>query len=88
MPGRETDRDIHIETLNRIEQEVKDLADAVYGNDREGRDGLIKDMKVVHVFILKWDKREYLVRWIALLLGSNLFLTILGFAFMLLTGGG
>jgi hypothetical protein len=44
-------------------------------------------MKVVHTFILKWDKREYTVRAFFILVTSNLVLTVLGLIFTFLVGG-
>jgi hypothetical protein len=69
-----------LEAVDRIESQLEQLDDAVFGDERQGRDGLIRDMKVVHAFILKWDKREYTVRAIILLLSSNLILTLLTLA--------
>jgi hypothetical protein len=66
--------------VTRIERQLDGLDDAVFGDDRQGRDGLIKDMKVVHAFILKWEKREYTIRAVILLLSSNLVLTLLTLA--------
>jgi hypothetical protein len=69
-----------IGAVTRIEKQINDLDDAVFGDDRQGRDGLIRDMKVVHAFILKWEKREYTIRAVILLLSSNLVLTLLTLA--------
>jgi hypothetical protein len=76
-----------LQALARIEKQQSELDDAVFGDDRQGRDGLIKDMKVVHAFILRWDKREYAVRAVVLLLGSNLVLTLLSLLFTFVIGG-
>ena len=76
-----------LEALNRIEATVEELDDAVFGDERQGREGLVKDMKVVHAFMLKWDKREYTVRVFFALISANIVLTILGFILTLLLGG-
>lgn len=77
-----------IRKLDSMEDNVKEMSDAVFGDKRGVADGLIKDMRHVRDFILKWDKREYAWKVIIAILGSNLLLTILGFVFTLIVGGG
>lgn len=76
-----------LDVVDRMEDELKDLGSAVFGDERSGVDGLIKDMRYVRTFIVKWDRREFAVKWLAALVGSNIFLTILGFIFTLVIGG-
>jgi hypothetical protein len=76
-----------MDALRRIENTVSELDDAVFGDDRQGREGLVKDMKVVHAFILKWEKREYTVRAFFILMTSNLIITLLTLIFTFVIGG-
>lgn len=77
-----------LERLDEAEDNIKELGDAVFGDDKNVADGLIKDMRYVRNFIIKWDKREYAWKLVVTLLGSNLVLTILGYFLTLLIGGG
>ncbi len=76
-----------MDALRRIEKTVSELDDAVFGDDRQGREGLVKDMKVVHAFILKWEKREYTIRAFFILMTSNLVITLLTLIFTFVIGG-
>lgn len=83
----EEEKLIVLDKLRNIERGISDLDDAVFGDDRQGREGLIRDMKVVHAFILKWEKREYTVRAVFILLTSNLVITILTLILTFVIGG-
>jgi hypothetical protein len=76
-----------LKAIRRMETTLDELDDAVFGDDRQGREGLVKDMKVVHAFILKWDKREYAVRALFALLTTNLIVTLLTLVFTFVIGG-
>ncbi len=74
------------QTVDRVVDELDIMTDLVSGDDARNITGLVKDMVMVREFITKWDKREYLIRGVFLLLSSNLLLTILGIAVAFLGG--
>lgn len=75
-----------LDAVREIKATISDLDDAVFGNERQGKEGLIKDMKIVHAFILKWEKREYAMRVGMMIVSSNLLLTVLSLIFTFLVG--
>ncbi len=64
-------------TLERIEDTIDELDDVVRGDAGRRMPGLLEDMKIVHTFIMKWERREYMIRGAFLLLSSNIVLTLL-----------
>lgn len=66
-----------LETVERMEDTLDELDDVVRGDAGRRMPGLLEDMKTVHTFIMKWEKREYMIRGAFLLLSSNLILTLL-----------
>ena len=76
-----------LDKLDHMQGDVQELSDAVFGDTKGVADGLIKDMRSVREFIVKWDKREFAIKWLAALVCSNIFLTLLGFLFTLMFGG-
>lgn len=64
-------------TLEHMEDTLDELDDVVRGDAGRRMPGLLEDMKTVHTFIMKWEKREYMIRGAFLLLSSNLILTLL-----------
>lgn len=74
-----------LEELETLRDKVDELDDVVQGDQRRGINGMINDMKDVRAFMETWNKREYMVRGIVLLLSSNIVLGILGLALQLVS---
>jgi hypothetical protein len=69
-----------LRTVERIEDTLDELDDVVRGDVGRRMPGLLEDMKTVHTFIMKWERRELMIRGAFLLLSSNIILTILAIA--------
>ena len=67
-------------TVERIENTLDELDDVVRGDVGRRMPGLLEDMKTVHTFIMKWERRELMIRGAFLLLSSNIILTLLAIA--------
>lgn len=66
-----------LQTVKRIEDTLDELDDVVRGDAGRRMPGLLEDMKIVHTFIMKWERREYMIRGAFLLLSSNIILTLM-----------
>jgi hypothetical protein len=75
-----------LETVERMERTVDEIDDVVRGDVGRRMPGLLEDMKTVHTFILKWEKRELMIRGAFLLLSSNIILTLLAIAAQIFLG--
>lgn len=71
-----------IRALEEMKQEIKSLAvtvdeldDVVRGDPGRRLSGLLEDMDLVQEFIVKWDRREYMIRGVVVLLSSSILLS-------------
>jgi hypothetical protein len=71
-----------LDTLEDMRGELKDLAntvdeldDVVRGDPGRRLSGLLEDMDLVQEFIVKWDRREYMIRGVVVLLSSSILLS-------------
>lgn len=76
-PGQREDFDKIIAKLEEMQRTVEELDDVVRGDTGRRIPGLMEDMRTVHDFIVKWDRREYMIRGAFLLLSSNIVLSVL-----------
>lgn len=79
--------------IERMQQEIEEvtvttdeLDDILRGDEGRRMPGLLEDMKTVHTFIMKWERRELMMRGAFLLLSSNLVLTLLAIAAQVFLG--
>lgn len=64
-------------TLQELVKTVDEIDDVVRGDEGRRLPGLLEDMDLVQQFVLKWDRREYMLRGALILVTSNIFLTVL-----------
>jgi hypothetical protein len=75
-----------LKTVERMENTLDELDDVVRGDVGRRMPGLLEDMKTVHTFIMKWERRELMIRGAFLLLSSNIILTLLAIAAQIFLG--
>lgn len=69
--------EISREEYDEFRNVIDEIDDVVRGDTGRRMPGLLEDMKIVHTFIMKWERREYMIRGAFLLLSSNIVLTLL-----------